>query len=156
MKYLRLTKEQFEALYNEFALFLASQQITSQEWSVIKKEKPYLAEEELDIFSDYVWDNILEKVEYADKIDKNTLFLFRFGKEKINVIIIKTTLNCDFQTSKGLEFLFENIATEDFQVFKSSKTYSTDKKNDIFELIKQGSQISDGKLYKHFAQLLNI
>ena len=40
MKYTRLTKEQFEELHQEFANFLASQNIDKTEWEQIKAEKP--------------------------------------------------------------------------------------------------------------------
>lgn len=50
MKYTRLTKEQFEELHQEFTTFLATQSIDKAEWDTIKKEKPEVAEQELDVF----------------------------------------------------------------------------------------------------------
>ena len=55
MKYARLTKEQLEELHVEFANFLASQQIDKGEWQQLKIDKPEIAEQEIDIFSDLVW-----------------------------------------------------------------------------------------------------
>ena len=52
MKYRRLTKEQLEELHPEFINFLATQSITAEEWDTLKKEKPEVAEEEIDVFSD--------------------------------------------------------------------------------------------------------
>ena len=37
MKYTRLTKEQLEAMHEDFARFLATQQITADEWQKIKQ-----------------------------------------------------------------------------------------------------------------------
>ncbi|MDC0463888.1 DUF6495 family protein, partial [Flavobacteriaceae bacterium] len=68
MKYTRLTKEQFEELNQEFINFLATQSITAKEWKEIKKQKPAVAEEELDIFSDLVWEGVLSKVDYLENI----------------------------------------------------------------------------------------
>ncbi len=157
MKYIRLTKEQLEALHNEFARFLAAQQITFEQWSKIKRDKPQVAEEELDIFSDYVWDTILQKVKYLEKADKNILSLFYASEENIQLLLIKTTnKNCNFQTEEGITYLLNNILHDDFQIFKSTKNYSQDKKEDIFNLIKQGAQISEGELYKHLASQMFI
>ena len=64
MKYTRLTKEQFEELNQEFINFLSTQSITANEWKEIKEQKPEVAEEELDIFSDLVWEGVLSKVDY--------------------------------------------------------------------------------------------
>ena len=68
MKYARLTKEQFEELHKEFINFLATQSITGDEWEEIKTNKPEVAEQELDVFSDLVWEGVLSKVEYVEHI----------------------------------------------------------------------------------------
>ena len=68
MKYTRLTKEQFEELNQEFINFLATQSITADEWKDIKEQKPEVAEEELDVFSDLVWEGVLSKVAYLENI----------------------------------------------------------------------------------------
>ena len=71
MKYARLTKEQLEEMHQEFINFLATQSITADEWEKIKKEKPETAEEELDIFSDLIWEGVLNKVEYLEHFSPN-------------------------------------------------------------------------------------
>ena len=64
MKYRQLTKEQFESLHEDFARFLATQSIDAIEWNQIKKEKPKVAEEEINIFSDVVLYDVLTKINY--------------------------------------------------------------------------------------------
>ena len=66
MKYTRLSKEQFESLQKEFALFLASQSIDKIRWDQIKAKNYRLTEELLDLFSDLVWDQSLEKITYLE------------------------------------------------------------------------------------------
>ena len=68
MKYARLTKEQFEELHQEFINFLATQSITAEEWGDIKTNKPEVAEQELDVFSDLIWEGVLSKVQYLEHI----------------------------------------------------------------------------------------
>ena len=77
MKYRQLTKEQLSELNKEFAEFLASQQIDVKEWKVIKKEKPLMADEELNIFSDVVWEDVLTKTKYLEHISKNDINLLQ-------------------------------------------------------------------------------
>ena len=62
MKYSRLTKEQFEELHQEFATFLATQSIDKMEWDDIKKNRPNVAEQEIDLFSDMIWEKALTNV----------------------------------------------------------------------------------------------
>ena len=75
MKYTRLTKEQFEELNQEFINFLATQSITADEWKDIKEQKPEVAEEELDVFSDLVWEGVLSKVAYLENIAPQHMYL---------------------------------------------------------------------------------
>ena len=60
MKYSRLTKEQFEELHQEFINFLATQSVTAEEWANLKENKPDLAEMELDVFSDLIWEGLID------------------------------------------------------------------------------------------------
>ncbi len=61
MKYTRLTKEQLEELHHEFANFLAAQNIDKKEWEQIKANQPKVAEQELDVFSDLIWEGALSQ-----------------------------------------------------------------------------------------------
>ena len=79
MKYQRLTKEQLDELHEEFATFLATQSIDAQMWVEIIAERPNVAEEQLDLFSDIVWERVLEKVTYLENIAPDYLFLFHIG-----------------------------------------------------------------------------
>ncbi len=74
MKYTRLTKEQLEELHPEFIRFLASQNIDKAEWDTLKAQKPEVAEQELDVFSDLVWDEVLTKAEWLEHYSKNHYF----------------------------------------------------------------------------------
>ena len=89
MKYTRLTKEQFEELNQEFINFLATQSITADEWKEIKEQKPEVAEEELDIFSDLVWEGVLSKVEYLENIAPQHMYLFKVEGSQLRLIGLK-------------------------------------------------------------------
>jgi Family of unknown function (DUF6495) len=77
MKYARLTKEQFEELHPEFVNFLASQSIDKAEWDKIKLNKPEIAEQELDVFSDLIWEGVLTRAEFLENFSRNHIFLFQ-------------------------------------------------------------------------------
>ena len=87
MKYSRLTKEQFEELQEEFINFLAAQSITGMEWDEIKRVKPEVAEEELDVFSDLIWEGVLNNASYLENISAHQLFLFKV-EESLSLIHI--------------------------------------------------------------------
>ncbi len=151
MKYIRLTKEQFEALHEEFARFLATQSITADEWAKLKVEKPEVAEAELDIFSDLVWEGVLRNVEYLEKIDPNQLFLFRIDESEMKLIALKVKdTSRDITSTDDFQWLLKNYSADSVEIFRSSKGYSEDKYAEIFEMLKMGSAISKGEWYRYF------
>jgi cag pathogenicity island protein 24 len=155
MKYIRLTKEQFEELHEEFARFLATQSITADEWRQLKKNKPEVAEEELDIFSDLVWEGILQKTEYLEKIDSASLYLFKIADDEMMLIAIKVNdPSIDITTDEGFEWLLKNYLDESVDFFEATQPYTEDKNADIFNLVKMGSVISNGEWYRYFYELL--
>jgi hypothetical protein len=154
MKYTRLTKEQFEELHPEFIRFLASQQIDKNEWDRIKAEKPEVAEQELDVFSDLVWDGVLEKAEWLEHYSKNHIFLFRMNKENMESIIIHAHgAPADFLTEEGLMWLNENIFSNEVNVTRGQKPFGEDRNAEVFSLIQQGATLSDGALYKQLEDM---
>ena len=155
MKYRQLTKEQFSELHKEFAEFLATQQIDAKEWDKIKEEKPSMAEEELNIFSDVVWEDVLNKTEYLEHISANDINLFKCNSKEIIRIYIKLKdKNKSFLSTDDFQWFLKNPLDEDFEYFKAKKKYSKDRNFELFELIEMGSQISKGELFTAISQLI--
>ena len=155
MKYTRLTKEQLEELNQEFINFLATQSITAEEWKDIKEQKPEVAEEELDVFSDLVWEGVLLKVDYLENIAPQHMYLFNAGETQLRLIGLKIKREeIDLTTKEGFAWLRENLMSDEVELFNADKSIETDKNIKIFELIKQGSTITKGELFKYFDDLI--
>ncbi|TRO66628.1 DUF6495 family protein [Christiangramia sabulilitoris] len=155
MKYARLTKEQFEEMHQEFINFLATQSITADEWEQIKKDKPEAAEEELDIFSDLIWEGVLNKVEYLEHFSPNQVFLFHITTATIELIAIKVENEAiDITTREGYQWLQTNLMDPAVNIYTSTKAISEDRNKDIFALIKQGANITQGQLYGYFQKIV--
>ncbi len=156
MKYTRLSKEQLDEMHQEFINFLATQSIDADEWSKIKKEKPEVAEAEIDVFSDMVWEGVLNKVEFLEHFSKDQIHLFYLTSEKMHLIAIKVkNPEIDLLTSKGYTWLQKNLMNDAVSFFNAKKEYNDDKNSDKFKLIKEGAQITKGDLYNYFAKLLD-
>jgi len=157
MKYARLTKEQLEELHQEFINFLATQSITAEEWAQIKKNKPEVAEEELDIFSDLVWEGVLRKAEYLEHFSKNQIFLFKIDEVKMTLVGVKLDNEAiDIRTKEGYAWLQDNLLSNDVQFYTSTKVISEDRNKDIFALIQQGANITQGQLFNYFEKLIEV
>jgi hypothetical protein len=155
MKYNRLTKEQFDSLNQEFINFLATQSITAQEWESIKVNEPEVAEQELDVFSDLVWEGVLSKAVYLENISAEQLFLFRIGETEMHLIVVKVNKSdIDVTTLDGYKWLQENFTSDEVEFFTATKDFSEDKNSDVFNLIHQGAVITKGELYRFFQEIL--
>lgn len=156
MKYIQLTKEQLEELHEEFATFLASQQIDAKEWAVIKAEKPEVADEEINIFSDLVWEDVLTKATYVEHFSKQSINLFFCTEGVIQRIMIKTNDEViDLSSQEGIQELLNQPKNEKFEFFKGAKKYNKERNLEIFDLILKGASISkEGVLYQNFEKFV--
>ncbi|MEO8239546.1 MAG: DUF6495 family protein [Flavobacterium sp.] len=155
MKYARLTKEQFDELHTEFTNFLASQAIDKAEWDSIKVNKPEVAEQELDVFSDLIWEGVLSRAEFLEHFSKNHIFLFKCFETHVQSIVLKSLVpETDFLTQSGLQWLSDNMFTETIEMKVGKKVFTEDRNSSIFELIQQGAFLSDGQLFKQINTII--
>ncbi len=156
MKYTRLAKEQFNELHPEFTNFLAAQSIDKSEWDKIKAEQPEVAEQELDVFSDLIWEGVLTRADYLEHFSKNYIFLFQCSDSHVNSIVLKS-LNpeTDFFTKEGLQWLSDNMFTDHVEMKVGKKDFTESRNESIFGLIQQGAFLSDGQLYKQIKTILD-
>ncbi|SDX20994.1 DUF6495 family protein [Flavobacterium degerlachei] len=155
MKYTRLTKEQFEELTQEFSTFLATQAIDKAEWDTIKAEKPEVAEQELDVFSDLVWEGVLTRAEYLEHFSKSHIFLFQSFDTHVQSIVLKSLVpEVDFLTKEGLQWLSDNMFTDTIEMKVGKKEFSEERNSSLFALIQQGAFLSDGQLYKQINSII--
>ncbi|KPM33716.1 Hypothetical protein I595_622 [Croceitalea dokdonensis DOKDO 023] len=155
MKYKRLSKEQFLELHQEFINFLATQSITAQEWKDIKANKPEVAEQELDVFSDLIWEGVLSKVTYLENISERHMHLFELAEKEMKLISVKV-LNpeIDLRTKVGFGWFKRNFQSDFVEYLTASKAYGEDKNADKFGLIQQGAVITKGELYRWFDEMI--
>ncbi|WP_074406681.1 MULTISPECIES: DUF6495 family protein [Aquimarina] len=155
MKYQRLSKEQLEELHVEFINFLATQSITAEEWNEIKENKPQVAEEEIDIFSDLVWEKVLTNAQYLEHFSKDQIHLFELQDNEMCLIAVKVNNDAiDITTQEGYQWLQGNLLNDEVVFYNASKHYSDDKNLDKFTLIQKGANITKGELYHYFANMI--
>lgn len=154
MKYARLTKEQFEELHPEFIHFLATQSIDKTEWDSIKLNKPEVAEQELDVFSDLIWEGVLSRATHLEYFSRNHVFLFHCKEDQIETIVLKSLdASIDFLTNEGLHWLSDHLFTDQLSMQQGAKKYA-ERNTDLFALIQQGAILSDGKLYEQIQSII--
>ena len=157
MKYSRLKKKQLQELSNEFALYLASNSIDSDQWRDIKLKSIDEAEKILDLFSDMVWDRVISKANYLINVDKTHLFLFKCHNNSIESIIVKSNDKLiDLKNEKSHLFILNNINSNKIEIFRSEKKLNKTQLNkEIYNLILRGADVSKGKLFDMYDQRLS-
>jgi len=155
MKYTKLSKEQFEELNEEFAVFLAAQSIDAKEWTSIKENKPDLADKEMEVFSDFVWEKVLDKANYLEHFSPDSFNLFKCDQDIIERIVVKVNKEgINLLESNDFEWLLDNSKDPRIEYLKGKKAYNKERNDDIFDLIQKGSVVSDGKLYEAIFKML--
>lgn len=156
MKYRRLTQQQLEELKPEFINFLATQSITGEEWKTLKAEKPTVAEDEIDIFSDLIWEGVLGKVTYLENISAKNMHLFCCSEKEMKLLSVKImNPDIDLTTKIGFDWFKKNWQSDFVEYLTASKAYSEEPNSDKFELIEQGSAITKGELYQWFEKVIS-
>lgn len=156
MKYTRLSREQFESLHEEFALFLAAQSIDKIEWDQIKSQNPKLTDEILDLFSDLVWEQSLDKISYLENRSDHHLFLFKCGNAQIDLILIQLEEECPSLMHKDYkQWLSKHLSDPGVTIFESSRSFTENFKEEKFKLISGGATVSNGETFEDLKSFLS-
>jgi hypothetical protein len=155
MRYTRLTKEQLEELHPEFVNFLATQSVDKAEWDKIKAQNPEVAEQEIDVFSDLIWEGVLTNAKYLEHYSKHHIFLFHCSDIHMQTIVIHSLVaEVDFLTKEGLDWLSDNLFTDNVEIQKGQKVFVDERNDEIFGLVRQGAILCDGDLYRQMENIL--
>lgn len=155
MKYRQFTKEQLEELHEEFAVFLASQQIEKNEWEEIKKNKPEVAEEELNVFSDLVWEKVMDNTNYVEHFSSETINLFKCNNDNLQRIVVNVkTEGVDLLTKEGFDWFLDNSKNDSIEYLRGQKKYDRERNLEIFDLIQKGGVISKGELFEGVLRII--
>jgi hypothetical protein len=158
MKYRKLTPEELKGLESEFIRFLASNTVTADDWVKIKEQDKQKAEHLIELFSDIVIGQTLEKVKYLDLKRPKDIRSFHCEKERIYLkgLIIEGDTNLAFNLDELPEKMLAQLKDSDaeIQLINAEKAYREDRELELFRLIEQGALISkDGHLYKMLGKL---
>jgi hypothetical protein len=156
MNYHRLSKEQLEELHHEFAQYLAALSIDRKEWETIKNSNSEAVDKHLDQFSDLVWEDVLSKDLYLEHLSPNHFFVFECLQDKMNLIAVKITdIDKDISSLEGWQWLLHHINDEKVTLYRSSKAYDHDRKEELYGMILKGAVISKDSRYKSIAEFLS-
>lgn len=148
MRYRLLTDVELKALEDEFAKFLVASDISSEEWVKLNNTNPIKAVEIVEHFSDSIFEDVLNRVTYLEKIESKEIKIFKANEESIQLIAMKTNQNnlIDFTKIENFgDFLEKNI--ENIDIYKGKKKYSPNRNQELFNITEAGASITDEKFW---------
>jgi hypothetical protein len=152
-KYRVLTTEELQALEKEFVDFLVVNGITAPDWEEMKVKQKAEAEQMLVLFSDVVFEGIMRKTQFLEYWEPSGIKTFHCLKNEIVLVGVEAKAGATFDFMKTpLQDIFKNSSA--LSVYESRKAYSKVREQELFEMMQQGCQRTDGDLYKRFCLLL--
>ena len=149
MKYHRLTDSQFNEMYHEFALYLASNSIDKRKWDKIKKSEKHTVDFFLDNFSDLVWEKILTQCSYLEFVTNHQLFLFNTRLDEVESLVVKVTGTvCDLSSIEGFKWMINNMQTDAVTLLQATKSYVPTRNEFIYSYLSTGAVLSEGSHFK--------
>ena len=152
MKYRILTTEELEELKEEFIQYLVSNTVTADDWVKIKDTEVEKAEKLIELFSDQVLDKALTNIKFLEHRESKNLMLFHCTKESIDMIGLSVDENSELDLTEisNMGGIPEN---DSINVFKTSKKYSKNREEEIFDMLNNGCLTTDEKLYETLMNL---
>ena len=154
MKYRKLTIEELKDMENEFVRFLVSNGITADDWEKIKINDTNQADGLVDIFSDVVFEKVLEKVKYIEFRTPHGIKTFRCLEDKIELLGLKINSNSGIDFTKGqplqdMLVYIKNAPDGNVQMYSAEKAYKENNpKKEIFNMLENGASISEGEIFE--------
>jgi len=148
-KYRVLSQEELSTMETDFVKFLVLNGIVADDWTKLKKEDPEAAQGIISSFSDVVFEQILRKTAYVEHISEHDIFCVQCLVDKMVLVGAKSDGSVNFETTDP-----SSIGGEGVKVFTTEKTYNGDRQKEIFDMLQQGYQISEGELFKKLCLVL--
>ena len=147
MKYRRLTNEELQKLEKKFVQFLVANTITATDWELIKQKDANQALKLVDIFSEQMFEATMKKVEFLKFKEAKDIKVFRCAEQNMTLLGLTVSENTpvDFTQSIDLQEVMKH--TEGISIYKQEKKYKLNREQEVFKLIENGCQISDGHLF---------
>jgi hypothetical protein len=158
MKYRRLTEVELDEVEKQFISFLASNQITADDWQKLKVEAPTKVERLIEIFSDIVFDKVLENVEFLEYKTPHDLKAFHFMEDRavMNGLKVEGETEVDLTEQINPKVLNQQLALTGakLKLYTAEKEYKDSRKMEIFKLMEGGALISrQGTLFKSLEKM---
>lgn len=150
--YRQLTLEELKLFEQEFREYLAINGIDAELWKKIKTENSEKVDAIISSFSDVIYNSVLLKLEYIEFNTEHDIKYFHYKEKEAELIGLESqeiSFNNPREVLKAIEEKRGSIRN-----YRTSKKYSQKREVELFQMIKNGCQPSDGKMFKLLDKLI--
>jgi hypothetical protein len=151
MTFRRLNSDELAALEKPFIKFLVANTITGSDWEKMKTQEPERASKMLDIFSDFIFEERLRKVEFIQHQEPKELRLFKCTDDTIYLIGLQVDADSNIDFTRQTDLTKMGVSTEGVNIYRAEKKYTRGREREIFELLESGCRVSEGGLFEVLA-----
>ena len=149
-RFQKLSLEELQILEQQFIQFLSAQSITADDWEKIKFNDHERADELIVMFSDLVYGSVMRDAVYLEKRTANRLYAYQCLTDRFVAVILEIDDDqMDLRTSD-----FNGSKIPDSRVYNSDKMYESEKEDEVFVLMQEGFEITNGKIFKLLCTML--
>jgi hypothetical protein len=143
MKYRILTDEELKELEEEFKHFLITNNVYTEEWEKLNKQKDKKVQDLVEMFSDIVLDKALKSIKYLEHITPQDIKSFKCEEDKMTLIGIASK-------NQNLNFTKEMLSDykDELDIFKTTKPYHKEREQEVFNLLQSGCTIINEERFK--------
>ena len=152
MRFRRLSTEELFALDMEFKQFLVVHEQYDEEWRKLAENKPEVADQFIELFSDLVLGKVYRQVSFLVHFSEGMVSFFDMRNNPLKAYHIK----CSDQTSMQNELELKNLITNHFDqlhFFTGQKQLTKEKEDEVFDLIRKGSEVCEERFFLKYANL---
>ena len=138
MKYRMLTTEEMEIFNEDFKHFAIANGVSNEEWVEMNQSDQKKATKLVGLFSDTVLQKVYEKLKFIEHRSPASCLVFKLNESDIDLISLnRKSDKVDLSTAESIHDALVNMSSE-LTIFRSKKTYSKVREEEIHEMLTQG------------------
>ena len=146
IRFQRLSPKELELLEQEFVKFLASQSIVAGDWEKIKTTDKQQAENLIDDFSNVVYGSVMRKAQFLERRTPKALYCYECLEDRFELVVFEISEDSSLDLTKDALSSIKDISAIGPSMYTGQKAYTKEREDEIYEMMTQGCEITDGKL----------
>ena len=154
MRFRRLSSDELFPLETEFKQFLVVHELYDEEWRMLAEKDPEKAEYFIELFSDLVLGRVYNQVSFLVHFSNNMVSLFDMRNNPLKAYHIKCNEGLSLQNENDVQQVIQNHFNQ-LQFYTGEKQLVKAKEEEVFDLIRKGSESCDEAYFLKYRQLFD-